>query len=603
MLLNYKGGFVVLSILRKTLSTAFAVLLVLTAVSTAASAADSSARIYLLTSPIYGDEQGVFSGVVRGRDGSRITDPAGYAIYAALSLDGTKFWPKPFFDRQFSSVYQDGSFAIRTVTAPTDKDAVYFDFYLVTKTWAKNHPDPKKDDVAAAAADHISVQRMTGGRNLFTPGRNTSNLSKPVFYMPQIRSDKILADVDLHYDTAALETLPQEKIDEYLNRVSRFAYGVRFFSAGSEENRIAIRLAKEKYGLFVAVNAWISASDTSSQQECDALCSLCNAHLVDMAFVGSEALYRHDVSEEKLIGYIDYVRARIRDKKISVSTTDTIDNFYDSPALCGACDVLAVNHYAYWQGVESEKCAQRMIDSVDGLAKMYPLKSVVVSEAGYPTQGITIGKAVPSEQNAAAFFTSVFRYSVTAKLPVFFFMAADCPYKGTLTAEGHFGILDNSLVYKNCFARIEPFRSCPLPAVTVPKPTKESTGSVKTIQVPAVPAGENLTHTAKLTGSTQTARPQASSTALAKSETKVKTKTQTQAETTVDAYIERDETTVDAYIEQDKTTADAHTERIETAETQPEQSVNKTAVRIGVSVLAVGFIAVGVCIIRKKAHK
>ena len=83
----------------------------------------------------------------------------------------------------------------------------------------------------------------------------------------------------------------------------------------------------------------------------------------------------------------------------------------------------------------------------------------------------------------------------------------------------------------------------------------------------------------------------------------MKTKTQTQAETTVDAYIERDETTVDAYIEQDKTTADAHTERIETAETQPEQSVNKTAVRIGVSVLTVGFIAVGVCIIRKKAHK
>ena len=464
----------------RILSLALVVLLMGSVVSASAAAAGASPRLYLHAVPAFGDEKGYFAGVVCGEDGGRITDPESYVIHAALSLDGNQFWPKPYFDAQYSSVNRDGAFVIQTVTADSDREALFFDFYLVTKTWADAHPAPSAEEVAQAAADHISVTRTSDGQSALSPDRKTPQLTKTSFNMPQIRSDKILVDVDLHHNTAKAEPLSQEQIEEYMDSVARFAYGVRFFSSTAEENRIAIRLAKEKYDMFVVANAWISETESLSLAECDALCELCNEHLVDMAFVGSETLQRGEISVEKLIEYIDYVRARIEDKKIAVATADTIDKFYESPQLCGACDVLAVNQFSYWEGIETSKCAQHLKDSVSGLAKLYPMKEIVVSEAGFPTMGNTIGNAVPSEEGAAAFFTEVFQYAVSEQLPLFYFMAADCTYKDEAPAESHFGIMDEKLEYKTSFAQIEPFLSGA--ASTVAETTD---GQSETVTAPA----------------------------------------------------------------------------------------------------------------------
>ncbi len=478
--------------------------LLLSAVPIGAAAGDAP-RIYFAETPLYGDRGGLFTGVVYGGNGKPVADPTQYAIYTALSLNGSTYWPKPFLNNRFSDLYRDCSFSIATVTGGNDSKAIYFDFYLVKKSWAERHEDAERDEVAAAALDHVAVKRSEGGANVFSEERVAAKLPKPDFILPEIRSDKILVNADLRFNTEPGTPLSDEVIEAYLERVASFACGVRFFSCSAEENQTAIRLAKQKFGLFVAATAWISESQEESRAECDALCALCNEKLVDLAFVGSETLHRGDVSEEELIGYIEAVREGVENKRVAVATADTIDKFYDSGTLCLNCDVLAVNQYSYWEGVESSQCARHMINAVEGLAAKYPYKTVVVSETGFPTGGSAVGEAVPSEQNAAAYFDEVFTYAVGAKLPVFYFMASDCVYKRERSVndgvEGYFGILDENLAIKPSFAAVEPFASCgadnrPVTsadgtreAATQP-PAREKTGSA--LYWPAVIGGAVL---------------------------------------------------------------------------------------------------------------
>ena len=57
------------------------------------------------------------------------------------------------------------------------------------------------------------------------------------------------------------------------------------------------------FGLKVAAGAWISSNVTTNAAEIANLIAACNAGLVDLAIVGSEALLRNDVTETQLIAY------------------------------------------------------------------------------------------------------------------------------------------------------------------------------------------------------------------------------------------------------------------------------------------------------------
>ena len=159
-------------------------------------------------------------------------------------------------------------------------------------------------------------------------------------------------------------------------------------------------------GLKAAIGAWIGTDPTANQAEIDSLVNEAEKGDVDLAIVGSEALLRGDVSETTLAGYIDQVKNRLVAAGVSipVTTADVYSEFLSNPDLISHVDVVMANFYPFWEGSALNVAVARLDREYQQLSNLAGTKQVIVSETGWPSGGQTVGQAVPSPANAAAYF-------------------------------------------------------------------------------------------------------------------------------------------------------------------------------------------------------
>jgi exo-beta-1,3-glucanase (GH17 family) len=239
-------------------------------------------------------------------------------------------------------------------------------------------------------------------------------------------SPYIDADEDPNLGVGQITT---DELKERIELIAPYTEWGRTFACDADLKE-AGRLAHDM-GLKVAVGVWLNPNEVNNQNQLDCLMDVAGEGNVDLAIIGSEVLLRGDLTEAQLISYIDQAKAELgaADVHIPVTTADVYNEFLSHPTLIEAVDVLFVNYYPYWEGVDFDSAVaflhawHRQVKAVVGG------KLVYVSETGWPSCGDPIDDAVPSVENAARYFLKFVSWARANDVPFFYFEAFDEDWK------------------------------------------------------------------------------------------------------------------------------------------------------------------------------
>lgn len=219
--------------------------------------------------------------------------------------------------------------------------------------------------------------------------------------------------------------LTYDQVRRRMEVISPFTRWIRSFSC-IEGNELIPQVAHE-LGLKTMVGAWLGKEEDKNEQEIEALIQLAQAGHVDIAAVGNEVLYRDDVSKEKLIEYLQRVKAALPD--VPVGYVDAYYEFTRHPDLCDCCDVILANCYPFWEGCQMEYSLMYMKQMYYQAQAAANGKPVIITETGWPSQGQAVGAAIPSVENAIKYFLNTQDWSRQENIDIFYFSSFDESWK------------------------------------------------------------------------------------------------------------------------------------------------------------------------------
>lgn len=229
------------------------------------------------------------------------------------------------------------------------------------------------------------------------------------------------------------DQITEAQIRRRMEIIKPYTKWVRSFSC-TDGNELIPKIAHE-YGIKTLVGAWLGTDEEKNEKEIQALVKVAREGYVDIAAVGNEVMYREDLSEEELIGFIERVKAEI--PEIPVSYVDAYYEFENRPAIVDACDLILTNCYPYWEGCHIDYSFVYMKDMFHRAVKAGKGKRVIISEAGWPNKGETFHGAEPSMENAMKYFINAQLWSDNEDIEMFYFSSFDESWK--TGAEGDVG--------------------------------------------------------------------------------------------------------------------------------------------------------------------
>jgi exo-beta-1,3-glucanase (GH17 family) len=229
------------------------------------------------------------------------------------------------------------------------------------------------------------------------------------------------------------DQLELEQIKERMAILQPHIGWVRSFSCclGNE----LVPVVAKQMGLKTLVGAWLGDNLEKNELEIKGLIKLAKEGYVDVCAVGNEVLYRDDLSEEQLLGYIARVKAAV--PNLPVGYVDAYYEFEDRPAVTEICDVILANCYPFWEGCPIEYSLLYMKDMYRRTVKAADGKKVIITETGWPNRGQSFHGALPSETNAIRYFLNSQQWTESEDIEMFYFSSFDESWK--IGAEGDVG--------------------------------------------------------------------------------------------------------------------------------------------------------------------
>jgi exo-beta-1,3-glucanase (GH17 family) len=221
------------------------------------------------------------------------------------------------------------------------------------------------------------------------------------------------------------DVISAEQIRRRMTILQPYTSWIRSFSC-IEGNENIPKIAKEM-GMKTLVGAWLGDDPEKNREEIDALVQMAREGYVDIAAVGNEVLYRKELTEDELLGYIAEVKEKLPD--IPVGYVDAYYEFFKRPRLAEASDVILCNCYPFWEGTALEH-------SLDHMRHMFQLaldagngKRVIITETGWPSDGQSLGGAQPSTVNSMKYFISAQLWANANSIESFYFSSFDESWK------------------------------------------------------------------------------------------------------------------------------------------------------------------------------
>ena len=227
--------------------------------------------------------------------------------------------------------------------------------------------------------------------------------------------------------------LTEDQIRRRMAIIAPYTKWVRSFSC-IEGNELIPKIAHE-FGLKTLVGAWIGDDNDLIEQEIKGLLKLANEGFVDIAAVGNEVMYRKEMEESELIGYIQRVKKEL--PSIPVGYVDAYYEFTIKPNITDVCDIILSNCYPYWEGSHIDYSLIHAKQMYYQAKLAGQGKKVIVTETGWPSQGTGLDDAHPSWENAVRYFIQMQEWSESENIDMFYFTSFDESWK--VGSEGDVG--------------------------------------------------------------------------------------------------------------------------------------------------------------------
>jgi glucan 1,3-beta-glucosidase len=221
------------------------------------------------------------------------------------------------------------------------------------------------------------------------------------------------------------DEITEEQIRHRMAIIKPYVKWVRSFSCLDGNEKIP-KVAHEM-GIKTLVGAWLGEDEEKNALEIEGLIKLAKAGYADIIAVGNEVMYREDLSEDKLLEYIEYVKKALPD--IPVGYVDAYYEFENRPRITAACDVILANCYPFWEGCHIDYSLLYMQDMFRRTLRVANGKKVIISETGWPDKGQTFHGAVPSKESAIRYFINTQLWSKSDNIDIFYFSSFDESWK------------------------------------------------------------------------------------------------------------------------------------------------------------------------------
>ncbi|GES59052.1 1,3-beta-glucanosyltransferase Bgt1 [Aspergillus terreus] len=234
---------------------------------------------------------------------------------------------------------------------------------------------------------------------------------------------------------------------------------VRTYSASDCDTAQNIIPAAKAKGFKVVLGVWPDYQQ-SLDEDVEALSKSVpgNEDVVDAITVGSEVLYRGDLTAQVLLERIETVQKKF--PKVTIGTVDSWNKFADGTAdpiiTSGKVNYFLANGFAYWQGQKIDNATNTYFDDM-AQAKAHIEKVAGANaknirfgngETGWPTDGGSdYGDAKASTALAQEYYKKAVCGMIEWGIDVFYFEAFDEPWKpkstgdnGQASDETHWGL-------------------------------------------------------------------------------------------------------------------------------------------------------------------
>lgn len=229
------------------------------------------------------------------------------------------------------------------------------------------------------------------------------------------------------------DEITAEQIRHRMEIIKPYVKWVRSFSC-IDGNELIPQVAHEM-GIKTLVGAWLGKDEEKNALEIEGLIKLAKAGYADIIAVGNEVMYREDLSEDKLLEYIQYVKNAL--PGIPVGYVDAYYEFENRPRITEACDVILANCYPFWEGCHIDYSLLYMQDMYRRTLRVANGKKVIITETGWPDKGQSFHGAVPSKESAIRYFINTQLWSKSDSIDIFYFSSFDESWK--IADEGDVG--------------------------------------------------------------------------------------------------------------------------------------------------------------------
>jgi exo-beta-1,3-glucanase (GH17 family) len=162
--------------------------------------------------------------------------------------------------------------------------------------------------------------------------------------------------------------------------------------------------------------------------------------------VGNEFLYRHPSLESTLLGYLSQVKTETGKP---VTAAEQWHVYRDHPNLASNVDFIMMHVHPYWENQSITNAAQFVVDKYNYVKGLYPGKTIIIGETGWPSAGATRGPAVPSTDNQKKFVYDFTRLAASNNIDYMAFEPFDESWKIKYgEVEGHWGLFDKNRALK-----------------------------------------------------------------------------------------------------------------------------------------------------------
>lgn len=256
--------------------------------------------------------------------------------------------------------------------------------------------------------------------------------------------------------------------DDYkkdFEKLAPYSKIVRLYSASSCNSLKVMGAAAENAGFQVFVGIWPTDASTFQREQATLKSELpkLSVDTIKGITVGSESLYRKDLSVDDLAAAIITIKKLLKDIKdkngksyesVPVGTVDSWNIMVDGATapVIKAADMVFVNAFSYWQGQTMANSSFSFVDDImQALQVIQTEKGTTdltfwVGETGWPTEGSNFGASSPGTSNAAKYWKESVCGIRAWGINVISFEAFDEPFKsdtsGTNDVEKHWGVFD-----------------------------------------------------------------------------------------------------------------------------------------------------------------